>query len=136
MPEGLSALLLTGIRQVQFSRCNKGIEIACYYSVEDKFYEKEIKMRKIMLTMLTLMSALLLFSDLVVEPGFEYAIVGPAYTGTQEVFVSDTLYVTNTGATEEFNLIMNVDIIPDGWITQWCHEYEGTPSLCHFPGTQ
>ncbi|MCF7920076.1 MAG: T9SS type A sorting domain-containing protein [Candidatus Cloacimonetes bacterium] len=91
-------------------------------------------MRRLLLTLLTLISALLLFSDILEEPGFNHSLVGDAYAGEQLVFVSDTLYVTNLGGTDDFTILMPAPDLPAGWIMQWCFEYEGLPSLCVIPG--
>jgi hypothetical protein len=88
-------------------------------------------LKKILFTMLAIVSSLLLFADLEVEPGFNYNMVGPAYSGEVVNFISDTLYVSNTGITEEFTLHLETSEIPDGWNVLWCHEYED--ALCHFP---
>ena len=91
-----------------------------------------MKMRKILLMMLTLVSTLLIFGDIIEEPGFEHALVGPAYVGEQVVFVSDYLHVTNLGEDAEVTVIMNIPNMPEGWIMGWCFEYEGV-SLCVSP---
>lgn len=88
-------------------------------------------LKKTLFTMLAMLSAIVLMADLVPEPGFEYNIVGPEYTGDYIQFASDTLWVTNTGSTEEFSLTLQTSEIPDGWSVMWCHEYED--ALCHFP---
>lgn len=87
-------------------------------------------MKRMLLTLFTLLTAVLLFSDLVEEPGYDHNIIGPAYTGEQVAFISDTLYVTNTGGSDEFTVIMHVDGLPDGWYGQFCQEYEGVASTC------
>lgn len=82
------------------------------------------------------MSALLLFADLEVPPDFDYDLVGPAYSGEYVQFISDTLWVTNTGATEDFDIHLESSEIPAGWSVMWCHSYDD--ELCHllnFPWT-
>jgi FlgD Ig-like domain len=88
-------------------------------------------MRKSLLILFTLLSALLLFADLEFTPGYDYNLVGPAYNGEIVQFVSDTLHVTNTGSTEEFTIYMDTSELPADWHIMWCHDYED--ALCHFP---
>lgn len=88
-------------------------------------------MKKYFIILFILISGLLLFADLEVEPGFDYNMVGPAYNGEAFTFFSDTLYVTNAGMTEDFTIHMETSELPDDWHIMWCHEYED--ALCHFP---
>ncbi|MDP8221647.1 MAG: FlgD immunoglobulin-like domain containing protein [Candidatus Stygibacter frigidus] len=88
-------------------------------------------MKKKIFILITLACGLWLFADLEIAPGFEYNMVGPAYNGEQIIDVSDTLYVTNTGSTEDFTIHMETSELPDGWQIMWCHDYED--ALCHFP---
>ncbi len=88
-------------------------------------------MRRILLILLAVLSSLLLFGDLNIAPGFNYNMVGPAYAGETVGFFSDTLFVTNTGMTDDFTLHLETSEIPAGWNVMWCHEYED--ALCHFP---
>ena len=85
---------------------------------------------KLLFTLFAIMSTFLLSADLELSP-FEYDMVGPAYSGEPIAFISDTLFVTNTGSTEEFTLHLETSEIPNGWNVMWCHDYED--ALCHFP---
>lgn len=92
---------------------------------------KEIIMKRNFIVIAFLLLTLALIADLEVAPGVNYDMVGPAYSGELIYFVSDTLYVTNTGATDEFTLHLETSEIPAGWNVTWCHDYED--ALCHFP---
>ncbi|MBN2018329.1 MAG: T9SS type A sorting domain-containing protein [Candidatus Cloacimonetes bacterium] len=91
-------------------------------------------MKKIIILISALIfTAISLHADLSIHIPFDPQVIGPAYNDSTYNYESEYFDVVNTGAEDDFTVMVDYVDIPTGWSMIWCHLYQGA-GACHLPG--